>query len=144
MTSHPKDFSDEVIDAVANYKNVDKKIHLPIQSGSNAVLQKMNRGYTREKYLDIINKIRLQIPNCIITTDIMVGFPGETEEDFLDTMDLVEKVRFNSAFTFIYSSRKGTKAAEMQGLPYAVKKARITKLVALQNNITKEKKISDK
>jgi tRNA-2-methylthio-N6-dimethylallyladenosine synthase len=141
MTSHPKDFSDEVIDVIASCDNIEKKIHLPIQSGSNNVLKGMNRGYTRERYLDIIKKIRTKMPNCIITTDIMVGFPNETEEDFANTMNLVEEVRFNSAFTFIYSSRKGTEAAKMQGLSYTTKKARITKLVALQNKITKEKKI---
>ncbi|MCL2630745.1 MAG: radical SAM protein, partial [Firmicutes bacterium] len=117
---------------------VEKKIHLPVQSGSNRILEAMNRGYTREKYFDIISKIRAGSPNTEITTDIMVGFPNETEEDFLFTVDLVEKVRFLSAFTFVFSPRKGTVASNMPQLPYAIKKARIVKLIALQNKITKE------
>jgi len=138
MTSHPKDFSDEIIDIIASTPNFCDNIHLPVQAGSNNVLAAMNRKYTRERYLEIIDKIRSRMPGCGITTDIMVGFPGETEDDFEDTLDLVRRVRFSNAFTFIYSPRKGTAAARMEQLPYAVKKDRITRLIALQNQITKE------
>ena len=111
---------------------------MPVQSGSNRVLKLMNRKYTREKYLDIIAEIRKKLPECGITSDIMVGFPTETDEDFADTLDLVKKVRFSNAFTFVYSPRKGTPAAVMEQLPAAIKKQRITELVNLQNAITKE------
>ncbi|HOB65010.1 MAG TPA: radical SAM protein, partial [Clostridia bacterium] len=134
----PKDFSDEIIDIIASTPNFCDNIHLPVQAGSNNVLAAMNRKYTRERYLEIIDKIRSRMPGCGITTDIMVGFPGETEDDFEDTLDLVRRVRFSNAFTFIYSPRKGTAAARMEQLPYAVKKDRITRLIALQNQITKE------
>ena len=102
MTSHPKDLSPEVVDVIAKYDNLCNNIHLPIQSGSNAVLKAMNRRYSREHYLELIKMIREKLPNVGITTDIMVGFPGETQEDFLNTMDLVSKVRLSNAFTFIY------------------------------------------
>ena len=138
MTSHPKDLSDEVIDAMANSKHICRNLHLPIQSGSDKVLKDMNRRYTREHYLDLITKLRSAMPDIGITTDIMVGFPTETEEDFEDTMGIVREVRYSNAFTFIYSPRKGTPAAKMEQIPYAVKQARIEKLIALQNSITKE------
>ncbi|MBQ2805369.1 MAG: tRNA (N6-isopentenyl adenosine(37)-C2)-methylthiotransferase MiaB, partial [Clostridia bacterium] len=114
MSSHPKDLSDEVIDAVASCPNICNNIHLPVQSGSTNILAKMNRRYTREKYLEQITKIRAKLPNVGITTDIMVGFPGETEQDFLDTLDLVQQAKFSSAFCFVYSRRKGTPAYSME------------------------------
>lgn len=138
MTSHPKDFNDKTIDVIANNPNICKNIHLPVQSGSTAVLKAMNRKYTREEYLAIIDKIREKIPDCGITSDIMVGFPTETHEDYLDTLTLTEKVGFSNAFTFVYSPRNGTPAAKMEQLSDEVKKQRVTKLVELQNNITKE------
>ncbi|MEG2084867.1 MAG: tRNA (N6-isopentenyl adenosine(37)-C2)-methylthiotransferase MiaB [Clostridia bacterium] len=138
MTSHPKDINREIIDIIAKSKNLCKNIHLPIQSGSNNVLKAMNRHYTKEYYLDIIEEIKQKIPNCGITTDIMVGFPGETEQDFNDTLEVVKKVRYSSAFTFIYSPRTGTPAALMEQIPYEIKSERIQRLIKLQNKITKE------
>lgn len=138
MTSHPKDFNDKTIDVIVNNPNICKNIHLPVQSGSTSVLKAMNRKYSREEYLSIIDKIREKIPNCGITSDIMVGFPTETDEDFLETMSLTEKVGFSNAFTFVYSPRNGTPASKMVQLSPEVKKERVTKLVELQNNITKE------
>lgn len=138
MTSHPKDLNDDIIDAMANSKHICCNLHLPVQAGSTKVLKDMNRRYTREHYLSLIDKIRDKMPNIGITTDIMVGFPTESEQDFLDTMSLVEKVRYSNAFTFIYSPRKGTPASKMEQIPYAIKQERISRLIALQNKITKE------
>lgn len=138
MTSHPKDLTEEVVKAIRDNDKICNNIHLPIQAGSNSVLKNMNRRYTREHYLGLIDMIRRYLPDCGITTDIMVGFPYETEEDFLDTMNIVEKVRFSTAFTFIYSVRKGTKAAEMPQIPYEIKQNRIKRLIARQNEITEE------
>lgn len=138
MTSHPKDLTEDVVKAIRDNDKICNNIHLPIQAGSNSVLKNMNRRYTREHYLGLIDMIRRYLPDCGITTDIMVGFPYETEEDFLDTMDIVEKVRFSTAFTFIYSVRKGTKAAEMPQIPYEIKQNRIKRLIARQNEITEE------
>lgn len=138
MTSHPKDLTEDVVKAIRDNDKICNNIHLPIQAGSNSVLKNMNRRYTREHYLGLIDMIRRYLPDCGITTDIMVGFPYETEEDFLDTMDIVEKVRFSTAFTFIYSVRKGTKAAEMPQIPYEIKQNRIKLLIARQNEITEE------
>lgn len=138
MTSHPKDLTEDVVKAIRDNDKICNNIHLPIQAGSNSVLKNMNRRYTREHYLELIDMIRRYLPDCGITTDIMVGFPYETEEDFLDTMDIVEKVRFSTAFTFIYSVRKGTKAAEMPQIPYEIKQNRIKRLIARQNEITEE------
>lgn len=138
MTSHPKDLTENVVKAIRDNDKICNNIHLPIQAGSNSVLKNMNRRYTREHYLGLIDMIRRYLPDCGITTDIMVGFPYETEEDFLDTMDIVEKVRFSTAFTFIYSVRKGTKAAEMPQIPYEIKQNRIKRLIARQNEITEE------
>ena len=138
MTSHPKDLTEDVVKAIRDNDKICNNIHLPIQAGSNSVLKNMNRRYTREHYLGLIDIIRRYLPDCGITTDIMVGFPYETEEDFLDTMDIVEKVRFSTAFTFIYSVRKGTKAAEMPQIPYQIKQNRIKRLIARQNEITEE------
>ncbi len=138
MTSHPKDLNEKVIDIIAKYDTLCKNIHLPIQSGSNNILKAMNRHYTREKYLEIVSKIREKMPHCGITTDIMVGFPNESEQDFEDTMDIVNTVRFSGAFTYIYSPRKGTPASEMEQIPYEIKSNRIQRLIKLQNQITKD------
>ena len=114
MTPHPKDFSDDLIELMKNSKKICKHVHLPLQSGSTRVLKKMNRGYTKASYLELAKKIKQAIPDVSITTDIIVGFPGESEEDFLDTMEVVKTVRYDSAFTFIYSKRTGTPAAAME------------------------------
>lgn len=114
MTSHPKDLSDELIDVMAASKKICRHIHLPVQSGSTKVLKEMNRVYTKEDYLALVDKIKAKLPDVSLTTDIIVGFPGETEEDFLETLDVVRKVQYDSAFTFIYSKRTGTKAASME------------------------------
>jgi len=147
MTSHPKDLSDDLIKAIKECKEVCEHIHLPVQSGSTSILKKMNRNYTKEHYLNLVEKIYQEIPGVSITTDIIVGFPGESEEDFEDTLDVVERVRFDSAFTFMYSKRKGTPAAKMENqVPDEVKKERLKRLMDLQNRISKEKnmKLKDK
>jgi cell fate (sporulation/competence/biofilm development) regulator YmcA (YheA/YmcA/DUF963 family) len=113
MTSHPWDFSDDMLDVIARYPNIMKCIHLPVQSGNTEVLRLMGRRYSRESYLELVDKIRAKIPGCAITTDIIVGFPNETAEQFEDTLTLAQKVGYDSAFTFIYSPRKGTPAAKM-------------------------------
>ncbi len=114
MTSHPKDLSDDLIEAIRDCEKVCKHVHLPIQSGSNDILKAMNRKYTREDYLLVVSKLRKEIPDIAISTDIIVGFPGETEQDFEDTLSLIEEVSFDSAYTFIYSIREGTPAAKME------------------------------
>lgn len=114
MTSHPKDLTEELIQTVARHPKICSHFHLPVQSGSSAILKAMNRGYTKEDYLLLVEKIRHYLPKAAITTDIIVGFPNETEEDFLETIDLVQKVQFDNAFSFIYSKRAGTPAARMQ------------------------------
>lgn len=132
MTSHPKDLSDDLIDAMAECDKVCKYLHLPVQSGSNRILSLMNRHYTREDYLLLIEKLRKKMPQIAVSTDIIVGFPTETEEDFLDTLDLYKKVCYNSAFTFVYSPRVGTPAAKMDGqVPEQVTKDRMARLIAL-------------
>lgn len=129
MTSHPKDFSLELIDVIKNSKHICHSLHLPVQSGSNEVLRRMNRKYTRERYLEIVHAMREAIPDAAITTDIIVGFPGETEEDFQDTVDLVETVGFDNAFSFIYSPRPGTAAAKFDDqIPLEVQKERLQRL----------------
>ena len=138
MTSHPKDLTEEVVDVIASSEKIMNNIHLPVQAGSDAVLKKMNRKYDRAHYLALIDMIKTKLPGVGITTDIMVGFPTETEEDFSDTLDLVRKVRYSNAFTFIYSVRKGTAAATMPQIDYQTKRRRITELIALQNEITKQ------
>ncbi len=139
MTSHPKDLSDELIQAMAAAKHVCHHFHLPLQSGSNRILERMNRRYTREKYLEITEKLRTAMPDISLTTDIIVGFPGETEEDFLDTLDMVERVRFDSAFTFIYSKRTGTPAASMPDqVPEDVVKDRFDRLLSRVQAIGQE------
>jgi tRNA-2-methylthio-N6-dimethylallyladenosine synthase len=140
MTSHPKDFNEEVVKVMARHDKICKLVHLPVQSGSNAILKEMNRRYTREKYLGEIEMLKSYLPNAEVTTDIIVGFPGETEEDYLMTEDLVKRVDFASAFTFVYSKRQGTKAAEMENqIPEEVQKDRIMRLVALVNSLTRTK-----
>ena len=139
MTSHPKDLSDELIDVMANSRHVLPQFHLPVQSGNNEILKKMNRHYTREQYLDRVAKLRQAIPGIGLSTDIIVSFPGETEAQFEDTMSLVNEVRYDSAFTFIYSPRTGTKAASMGGLiPEEVSSERIQRLIALQEGLQQE------
>lgn len=139
MTSHPKDFSDELINAMKECEKVCSQLHLPVQSGSDVVLKKMNRHYTKEEYLEKINKIKSLIPDLAITTDIIVGFPGETEEDFEETLDLVKKVRYDSAFMFLYSNRKYTHADMMPNqIPDDVKHERFNRLVETVNSICAE------
>ena len=130
LTSHPKDCSDELIEAIANLDKVCENIHLPFQSGSNRILKDMHRVYTREHYLDLIRKLKKKVPNITLSTDIIVGFPGETEEDFNDTLSLVENVEYDQGFTFLYSIRKGTKAAEMnEQIPHDIKQERFQRLI---------------
>lgn len=132
MTSHPKDLSDELIQTMAESKKVCHHLHLPMQSGSSRILKIMNRRYDKEKYLELVGKIRKAVPDISLTTDIIVGFPGETEEDFQDTLDVVDKCNFDSAFTFIYSKRSGTPAAKMENqVPEDVVKDRFDRLLAL-------------
>lgn len=139
MTSHPRDFSQKLIDTIKDGKSICEHFHLPIQSGSNRILKKMNRGYTREEYFDLIKRIKEAIPDASITTDFIVGFPGETEEDFAETIDIVKRVRFDMAFTFIYSPRTGTPAAKMpEQIPEDRKKERLERLMELQNRISLE------
>ncbi|MGI6094356.1 MAG: tRNA (N6-isopentenyl adenosine(37)-C2)-methylthiotransferase MiaB [Lachnospiraceae bacterium] len=139
MTSHPKDLSDELIGVMAKSKKICPHLHLPLQSGSTNILEKMNRRYTKEQYLGLVDKIRKANPDISLTTDIIVGFPGETEEDFLETMDVVEKVRFDSAFTFIYSKRSGTPAAAMENqVPEDVVKERFERLLDKVQEISRE------
>ncbi|MBE5752356.1 MAG: tRNA (N6-isopentenyl adenosine(37)-C2)-methylthiotransferase MiaB [Clostridiales bacterium] len=140
MTSHPKDFNEDVVKVMKKHDKICKLVHLPVQSGSNTILSAMNRRYTREKYLQEIQMLRAHIPNAEVTTDIIVGFPGETEEDYLLTEDLVKQVDFASAFTFVYSKRQGTKAATMDGqIPEDIQKDRIMRLVELVNTLTRQK-----
>lgn len=139
MTSHPRDFTDDIIDAIANNPKICHTIHLPIQSGSDHMLKLMNRHYDKTHYLNIVKKIREKIPDVGLTTDIMVGFAGETEEDFLETLDLVKQVRFSGIFTFIYSRRKNTPGYDMPNqIPQTIKKDRIKRLIATQNVIVNE------
>ena len=139
MTSHPKDLSDELIGAYAELKHLMPHLHLPVQAGSNEILKAMNRRYTREHYLDLVSRLRAARPDIGITTDIIVGFPGETLSQFEETMSLVNEVRYDSAYTFIYSPRTGTKAASMpDDTPAEVKSERIQRLIARQQEITAE------
>ena len=139
MTSHPKDLSDELIEVMKNSKKVCKHLHLPVQSGSTEILKKMNRRYTKEQYLELVRKIKAAVPDISLTTDIIVGFPGETEEDFLETMDVVKQVRYDSAFTFIYSKRTGTPAAIMENqVPEDVVKDRFDRLLKEVQDISAE------
>lgn len=140
MTSHPKDLSDELIEVMAESEKICKQMHLPLQSGSSRLLKIMNRHYDKEHYLELVDKLRKAIPDIGLTTDIIVGFPGETEEDFLETLDVVKKARYDSAFTFIYSKRSGTPAAEMPNqVPDDVVKDRFDRLLNVINEISHEK-----
>ena len=142
MTSHPKDLSDDLIKVMAEGKNICEHIHLPVQYGSNKILQKMNRVYTVEKYLELVKKIRAAIPEISLTTDLIVGFPGETEDDFKKTLEFLEEVRFDMAFTFIYSERSGTPAVNFDGkVDDETKHKRLQKLMELQNKISLEKNL---
>src|SRR5690625_3258828 len=139
MTPHPRDFDDRAIEALAKGGNLLNHIHLPVQSGSNEILRRMNRKYTRESYLELVRKIKAAIPNVTLTTDIIVGFPNETEEQFEETMTLMKEVGFESAYTFIYSPREGTPAAvQKDDIPEDVKKARLQRLNALVNEQSKQ------
>lgn len=139
MTSHPKDLSDELIEAMAECDKVCAHLHLPLQSGSSAILDKMNRRYTKESYLDLVSRIREKLPKLSLTTDIIVGFPGETEEDFEETLDVVRKVRYDSAYTFIYSKRTGTPAAAMENqVPDEIVKERFDRLLKEIQTISTE------
>lgn len=136
MTSHPKDLSDDLIDAIATCEKVCEHVHLPFQAGSNQVLKAMNRSYTQEQYLELVKKLKERVPNVALTTDIIVGFPGETEEDFEETLKIVREVGFDAAFTFLYSVRQGTPAANLKDqVPEEVKHARFNRLVAQVNEI---------
>ena len=139
MTSHPKDLSDELIDAMAQCDKVCAHLHLPLQSGSSVILKKMNRRYSKEWYLDLVSRIRAKLPHISLTTDIIVGFPGETEEDFEHTLDVIRQVRFDSAYTFIYSKRTGTPAATMDNqVPEQVVKERFDRLLKEIQTISTE------
>ena len=139
VTPHPKDFSDELIDVIAKEEKICKVIHLPLQAGSTNVLKRMNRVYTKESYLALVEKIKAKIPNATFTTDIIVGFPGETEEDFLETVDVVKKVRYDSAYTYIYSRRVGTPADKMEDqIDEETKVERIGRLIEVVNEILEE------
>lgn len=134
MTSHPKDFSPELIEVMAKYPKICHCLHLPVQSGSDRILKAMNRKYTSAQYLEKVAALKQRIPDCAITTDLIVGFPGETDEDFMATLELAKKVNFASAFTFVYSKREGTVAAKMPDqIPEEVSKVRIMELVELIN-----------
>ncbi|SCI24752.1 (Dimethylallyl)adenosine tRNA methylthiotransferase MiaB [uncultured Roseburia sp.] len=140
MTSHPKDLSDELIEVMAASEKICRHIHLPLQSGSSRILNQMNRHYTKEQYLELVEKIRTAMPDMAITTDIIVGFPGETEEDFEETMDVVKKVGYDSAFTFVYSKRTGTPAAIMENqVSEETVKDRFGRLLAAVQEIASEK-----
>ncbi len=140
MTSHPKDISDELIDVMASSSHICHALHLPVQHGNNRILQSMNRRYTREQYLSRVALLRSKVPDISLTTDLIVGYPGETEEEFEDTCSLVREVGYDSAFTFIYSPRVGTRAAEMEGqIPEEVASRRIQKLIAIQKEITHQR-----
>ncbi len=141
-TSHPRDFDDHLIEVLAKGGNLVEQIHLPVQSGSSAVLKKMARKYTREHYLELVRKIKAAIPHAALTTDIIVGFPGETDEQFEETLSLVEEVGYDSAYTFIYSPREGTPAAGMEdNVPMDVKKKRLHRLMEVLNKISLEKNL---
>lgn len=140
MTSHPKDLSDKLIQAFVDCDKLCKNIHLPVQSGSSRILKAMNRHYDKEQYLALVEKLKTAVPGITMSTDIIVGFPGETEEDFAETLDLVSKARYDSAFTFLYSIRKGTPAEKYEDqIPEEVKHERFNRLVELMNGISAEK-----
>ena len=138
MSSHPKDFSDDVIDVIAREPVICRHIHLPVQNGSSAVLKAMNRRYTREQYLSLVERIKARIPEVSLTTDIMMGFPGETEDDVEDTLDLMRRVKYESAMMYYYNPREGTPAAKMEQLPVEVRKERLQRVIDLQLEHTHE------
>lgn len=143
MTSHPKDLSDELIEVMAKSKKICRSLHLPFQSGSTAILDKMNRRYTKESYLALVNRIKTAMPGIALTTDIIVGFPGETEQDFEDTLDVVRQVEYDSAFTFIYSKRTGTPAAVLENqVSEEVIKERFDRLLELVKKNAREKSVA--
>lgn len=142
MTSHPKDASKELIDVMAENPKMAKHFHLPVQSGSDRILKEMNRHYDRETYLSLVEYMRERMPDIAISTDIIVGFPGETEEDFLDTLDLMRKVKYDMIFSFIYSPRTGTPAAKMEQVDDKIKSERMERLLKLQNELLAEKNLS--
>ncbi|MGL4534646.1 MAG: tRNA (N6-isopentenyl adenosine(37)-C2)-methylthiotransferase MiaB [Fusobacteriaceae bacterium] len=138
ISPHPKDFKEDVIDVIASSDKIAKSIHVPLQSGSTRILKLMNRGYTKEEYLELTKKIKAKIPEAAITSDIIVGFPQETEEDFLDTLNLIKEIQFETSYMYMYSVRKGTKAADMvEQVEDGVKKERLQRLIALQNEASK-------
>jgi tRNA-2-methylthio-N6-dimethylallyladenosine synthase len=140
MTSHPKDLSDEVIDVIASCDKLCESIHLPVQSGSSRILKKMNRHYDREQYLELAKKIKERIPNVAFTTDIIVGFPGETAEDVEETIDVIREIRFDNAFTYIYSKRTGTPAASMENqVPEAEIKVQFDRLLKVVQEMSHSK-----
>lgn len=137
MTSHPRDMSDKVIQTIANSSKICKHFHLPIQSGSDAILKRMNRGYTVDYYVNLVAKIRQAVPDASITTDLIIGFPGETDELFSETLEFIKQLQFDAAYTFLYSVRSGTPAAEMPDqISLPVKKARLQQLMDVQNDIS--------
>jgi tRNA-N(6)-(isopentenyl)adenosine-37 thiotransferase enzyme MiaB len=139
MTSHPRDMNDRLITIIKNSKRICEHFHLPVQAGSDAILERMNRGYTTQYYRQLVDHIRTAIPNASITTDLIVGFPGETEEEFLETLEFIKTIRYDAAYTFLYSQRSGTPAAQYEGqLPSATKKERLNRLMAVQNEISLE------
>lgn len=138
MTSHPKDLSDELIEVMKYSKKICNHLHLPVQSGSTKLLKAMNRGYSKEDYLTLVDKMRAAVPDISLSTDIIVGFPGETEEDFLETLDVVRKVRYDSAYTFLYSKRSGTPAADMEQIPDEIAKERFSRLLELIQETSSE------
>ncbi len=140
MTSHPKDASEKLFEVMKDHPRIAKQFHLPLQSGSDRILSAMNRRYDREKYMSLVEKLRQLMPDITITSDIIVGFPGETEEDFEDTLDIIRRARFDMIFSFIYSRRKGTPAAEMEDqIPREIQNARFDRLLQVQNEIALEK-----
>lgn len=141
MTSHPKDLSKEVVDTISENEKISKEIHLPVQSGSNKILKLMNRKYTIEHYMEIVNYIKEKIPNVRLTTDLIVGFPGETEEDFLDTVNLVKTIGYDGIFAYMYSPRTGTKAEKMEDqIPLEIKNKRVNEILNLEKELIKNKK----
>lgn len=139
MTSHPRDMNDRLITIIKNSKRICEHFHLPVQAGSDAILARMNRGYTTQYYRQLVDHIRTAIPNASITTDLIVGFPGETEGEFLETLEFIKTIRYDAAYTFLYSQRSGTPAAQYEGqLPLATKKERLNRLMAVQNEISLE------
>ena len=138
MTSHPKDMTDRLISEMARQPKMAKALHLPVQSGSNRILKAMNRVYTREDYLSLVSRVRSAMPDIALTSDIIVGFPGETEEDFEQTVDIVRQVCFDNIYSFIYSPRKGTPAADMEQIPYEIKSDRYSRLTAVQAELELE------